>query len=130
MSYHDDMAELLKKGADMLFGKDNMNKWCEHIQKSVTTNDSSLFYVPSGNSWCEKGFDDRWQFCPICGTPRPEKKKLLWEKMWESRSMSKECAKSDAKTAKEWAKDLVDEVFENEIEEMRKVRLKQRIDEG
>lgn len=55
-----------------------MKEWCrEHI-----TERNNWFVTQSGK---KIEIQDDWKFCPICGTPRPEKEKTLAEKLCKTR---------------------------------------------
>lgn len=58
-------------------------KWCEHIQWGIVEvkkgrSEYGWFY---NNTRSEQVYV--WKFCPICGAPRPEPRKKLWEKVKE-----------------------------------------------
>lgn len=61
-----------------------MEKWCEHTFTGIL---SGQLRLDSGTGPCVQ---DDWNFCPICGTPRP-KEKELWEKMKEAWLASETC---------------------------------------
>ena len=56
--------------------------WCEHIKPSGKHNQATWQYTPinkyDDDLKREAGLD--WDFCPICGTPRPSEKEDEYEK--------------------------------------------------
>lgn len=52
-------------------------EWCEHLKPA------QIIEVPDGR-WLRDFQANDWQFCPICGTPRPKKPKTLAELLMEA----------------------------------------------
>lgn len=51
--------------------------WCEHIEQCPCGS-----VGVSGSAHMDK-MKTKWMFCPICGKPRPEPLKKLWERLKE-----------------------------------------------
>lgn len=53
-----------------------MKKWCEHLKNTFHRDDiwgDEWYYrMWDGEKFCRA--NDKWQFCPICGTKRPTTK--------------------------------------------------------
>lgn len=77
-----------------------MNNWCEHIEMG---NNIWIVHTPDWTSTYP--MKPEWNRCPICGAPRPEEKKELWEVIEKVSLETPELAPNPediARTAKAW----------------------------
>ena len=92
------------------------------------------------NEWCEhktwRTSPDDWNFCPICGAKRPERKKKLWEILnvlkddsGEEFIIQRDCAKLAAQSAIEAVEEVVDELTFSNDEHCFVAKLKHRLRE-
>ena len=86
----------------------NSKEWCIHvIHKREPGMDSEIW----DTGFCVGTMSpQRINFCPVCGTPRPEEKKELWQVIfneigWQDKAS---CIRS-AQAALQWALEQVDD---------------------
>ena len=71
-----------------------MSEWCEHCIHSPMPNDRKEFHLKGMMIYC-----DKFNFCPICGTPRPREKSLA-EKFEDANNLFLEVPETDTRIYK------------------------------